>query len=73
MNKNMKSTLSSLGLIIGFVDPPYSTREETGFVTVSVAILSAGVVLDDDFVVQLQTSDLPDLQNAATGTTYENY
>ena len=55
------------------MDPPYSTREETGFVTVSVAFFSAGVVLDDDFVIQLQTSDLPGLQNAATGTTYENY
>ena len=34
----------------------------------SVAILSEDVVLDDDFVVRLQSADLPGLDNSATGS-----
>ena len=55
-----------IALIIGFIDAPYSTREESGFATVTVGILSTGVVLDDDFVVRLSTSDLTG-NNAALG------
>ena len=54
-------------LTIGFVNAPYFTREETGFVTVTVAILSEGVVLDDDFVVGFETMELTGLQNTAEG------
>ena len=56
-----------LALIIGFIDPPYSTREESGFVTVSVGILIAGIVFNEDFVVNLQTMDIAGIQNAAQG------
>ena len=59
-----------LVLQIGFIDAPYTTREESGFVTVSVGILSAGVVLDDDFVVTLETMDITTgINNAAQGTS----
>ena len=51
--------------IIGFVDPLYSTPEETGFVTLPVEVRTPGVVLDDDFVVRLETRDLTGLVNAA--------
>ena len=54
-------------LQIGFIDSPYSTQEVSGFVTVSVGVISAGLVLDDDFVVTLATNDIAGIQNAARG------
>ena len=54
-------------LRIGFIDPPYTTQEASGFVTVSVGVISAGLVLDDDFVVTLETNDIAGIQNAARG------
>ena len=56
-------------LQIGFIDPSYTTREESAFVMVSVGILGTGVVLDDDFVVTLETMDIFGINNAAQGTT----
>ena len=58
---------SSSGLVIGFVNLPYITREETGFATVTVAIRSENVVLDADFVVGFMTNDISGLQNSAQG------
>ena len=53
--------------LISFIDPPYSTQEESGFITVSVGIRNPGFELDDDFVVNLETMDIPGTINAAQG------
>jgi hypothetical protein len=54
-------------LQIGFIDAPYTTQEASGFVTVSVGVISVGLELDSDFVVTLATNDRATIQNAARG------
>lgn len=52
-------------LQIGFNNLSYSTQEESGFVEVTVRILT-GVMLNDDFVVTLQTME-SNIETAARG------
>ena len=52
-------------LQIGFNNLSYSTQEESGVVEVTVRILT-GVVLNDDFVVTLQTME-SNIETAARG------
>jgi hypothetical protein len=56
-----------IDVVIGFIDAPYTTQEASGFVTVSVAVISVGLELDSDFVVTLDTNDIATIQNAARG------
>ena len=55
----------SAALNIGFINPPYSNREDAGFATVMVGVVSA--ILSTDLVVRLTTEDLQNIPNPATG------
>ena len=60
-------------LQIGFVpnpnpNPAFSSKEESGFITVSVGILSTTVALVNDFIVNLEIMDIAGIQNAAQGS-----
>ena len=52
-------------LNIGFINPPYSNREDAGFATVVVGVVSGN--LSTDLVVRLTTADLQNVPNPATG------
>ena len=69
---DVKVYISHIDTVIGFIDPPYSTSEESGFVTLPVGVLSAGGALYHDFVVRLETRDLTGIMNTAEGAILLN-